>query len=135
MSKIKPLTREQAAVVGAYTGVAIGPVADIHQYAEKAVGYPVLTTHFADESFVSKLRTAIGLKAMEGLDRDQKAVIGAYTGAAIGPLGEIADYAALSLNRPVQADDLGDPDMQDRLRVASRADFLALAYRELEQPE
>lgn len=46
------LTKEQAAIIGAYTGYAAGPFSDIHGYAEKVLGRPVWTHQFpkiADE--------------------------------------------------------------------------------------
>lgn len=32
------LTREQAAIISAYTGVLAGPFSDLHEYAEKKLG-------------------------------------------------------------------------------------------------
>lgn len=37
---MKRLTKEQAAIIGAYTGFSAGPFADIQEYAEKVFGYP-----------------------------------------------------------------------------------------------
>lgn len=41
------LTKEQAAIIGAYTGVTCGPFSDIHEYAERVLGRPVFTHEFA----------------------------------------------------------------------------------------
>lgn len=35
------LTREQAAIIGAYTGYLCGPFDDLRQYAERKLGRPV----------------------------------------------------------------------------------------------
>ncbi len=46
------LTKEQAAIIGAYTGVCAGPFGDVHEYVEKIMGRPVWTHEFpsiADE--------------------------------------------------------------------------------------
>lgn len=50
------LTKEQAAIVGAYTGFAAGPFADIHEYAEKKFGHPLWTHEFGNVEFSEKLR-------------------------------------------------------------------------------
>lgn len=55
---IPKLTKEQAAIIGAYTGIAAGPFSDIHGYAEKVLGRPVWTHEFADNRLSEKLRTA-----------------------------------------------------------------------------
>ena len=52
------LTKEQAAVIGAFTGFAIGPFSDIQEYAERVLGRPIWTHEFASESVVSELREA-----------------------------------------------------------------------------
>ncbi|MFI3902623.1 hypothetical protein [Ochrobactrum sp. S1502_03] len=48
---IPKLTKEQAAIVGAYTGIAAGPFDAIHEYAEKVMGHPVWSHQFGDKSF------------------------------------------------------------------------------------
>lgn len=52
------LTKEQAAIIGAYTGIAVGPFGDIQDYAEKKMGRPILTHEFATRSVWSDLRAA-----------------------------------------------------------------------------
>lgn len=52
------LTKEQAAVIGAYTGFCAGPFADIHEYAERKLGRPLWTHQFADEKLTAELREA-----------------------------------------------------------------------------
>jgi hypothetical protein len=49
------LTREQAAIVSAYTGFLAGPFQDMHEYAEKKAGRPVQTMEFA-YGFAKELR-------------------------------------------------------------------------------
>jgi hypothetical protein len=55
---VAKLTKEQAAIVGAYTGFACGPFGDIHEYAEKVLGRPVWSHEFADEKLVEELKAA-----------------------------------------------------------------------------
>lgn len=40
---MRRLTAEQAAIIGAYTGVLCGPFSDLHEYIEKKLGRPVFT--------------------------------------------------------------------------------------------
>ena len=54
----KRLTREQAAIVGAYTGVSCGPFSDIHSYVEKVLGRPVWTHEMAGEEVMTAVRDA-----------------------------------------------------------------------------
>lgn len=37
------LSKEQAAIIGAFTGVSCGPFSDIHEYVEKILERPVWT--------------------------------------------------------------------------------------------
>lgn len=41
------LTKEQAAIVGAFTGVVAGPFGDVHEYAELKLGRPLFTHELA----------------------------------------------------------------------------------------
>lgn len=54
----KRLTRRQAAIIGAYTGVTAGSFSDIHGYAEKVLGRPVFTHEFASEKVAAELKDA-----------------------------------------------------------------------------
>lgn len=40
---MQKLSRDQAAVIGAYTGILCGPFSDLQAYAEKVMGRPVWT--------------------------------------------------------------------------------------------
>lgn len=50
------LTKEQAAIIGAYTGVLCGPFSDLHEYAERKIGRPIWTHEFANPSLNDELR-------------------------------------------------------------------------------
>jgi hypothetical protein len=52
------LTREQAAIIGAYTGVSCGPFEDVHVYAEKVLDRPIWTRQFANKELMAELRAA-----------------------------------------------------------------------------
>ena len=55
---ITRLTKEQAAIIGAYTGIATGPFSIIHEYAEKVLKRPVWTHQFADPMLIEELQKA-----------------------------------------------------------------------------
>ncbi len=50
------LTKEQAAIIGAYTGFTCGDFSDIQEYAEKKFGCPIFTHQFADKELMEKLK-------------------------------------------------------------------------------
>lgn len=52
------LTRQQAAIIGAYTGVTCGNFGDIQLYADKKLGRPTWTHEFADHAFAEELAAA-----------------------------------------------------------------------------
>lgn len=58
MSDVPRLTREQAAIIGAFTGIAAGPFSDIHGYAERVLGHPIWTHQFADSELMEALKEA-----------------------------------------------------------------------------
>lgn len=41
------LTREQAAIIGAFTGITCGPISDLHEKIEQLMGHPVWTHELA----------------------------------------------------------------------------------------
>lgn len=53
---MEKLTKKQAAIIGAYTGVTAGPFSDLHEYAEKVLGRPIWTHEFADEDVANELK-------------------------------------------------------------------------------
>ena len=42
------LTKEQAAILGAYTGILLGKISDMHEYIEKIMNRPVYTHEMSD---------------------------------------------------------------------------------------
>lgn len=55
---MKRLTREQAAIVGAYTGITAGCFSDIQEYAEKKLGRPIFTHEFGSKELSEELKSA-----------------------------------------------------------------------------
>jgi hypothetical protein len=53
------LTREQAAIIGLYTGVSVGPFEDVHRLAEDLLGRPVFTHELANDNVWEKLKELI----------------------------------------------------------------------------
>ena len=55
---MQKLTKEQAVIISAYTGVLICDFSDMHRAVEKKLGRPVFDHSFAAEHFVIELREA-----------------------------------------------------------------------------
>ena len=53
------LTREQAAIIGAYTGITCGPFEDIQALGDKVMGFPTFTHMYGDRAFVEHLRETV----------------------------------------------------------------------------
>ena len=49
------LTREQAAIIGAYTGILCGPFSDMHAYIEKIMERPVFTAEMASPEVMNEI--------------------------------------------------------------------------------
>lgn len=58
MEKLHRLTKEQAAIVSAFTGYLAGPFSDLQEYAERVLGRPVWTHEFGSKEVAEKLREA-----------------------------------------------------------------------------
>jgi hypothetical protein len=58
MSDVPKLTKEQAAIICAYTGIVCGDIADVRRYAERVLGRPMYTHHFADSAVWAALLIA-----------------------------------------------------------------------------
>lgn len=50
------LTKEQAAIVGAYTGFLCGSFSDMHEYIEKIMGRPIFTHEMGSEKIADEIR-------------------------------------------------------------------------------
>ena len=55
---MRRLTREQAAIIGAYTGIVCGPFADIQKYAERILKRPAGRHEFASQELRAMLKQA-----------------------------------------------------------------------------
>lgn len=52
------MTKDEAAIVSAYTGVMLGKFSDMQQYAERVMGRPLWTHEFASQDVVDELKAA-----------------------------------------------------------------------------
>lgn len=52
------MTREEAVIISAYTGVAMCSFGHIHEYIEKVLGRPVWTHELADPSVCEQIKDA-----------------------------------------------------------------------------
>jgi hypothetical protein len=50
------LTKRQSAIIGAYTGITMGPFSAIHEYAEEKLGRPVWTHEFSNRALMDELQ-------------------------------------------------------------------------------
>ncbi|MDX0897475.1 hypothetical protein CN090_04490 [Sinorhizobium meliloti] len=52
------LTKEQAAIIGAFTGITASNFSVIHEYAERKLGRSIWTHEFASEKLSEELKEA-----------------------------------------------------------------------------
>lgn len=52
------MTKEEAAIVSAYTGILVGNFSDMHAYVENKFERPVWTHEFASKEFFDKVKEA-----------------------------------------------------------------------------
>ena len=69
---VPALTKEQAAILGAFTGILCGPFSDLHRYAEVKLGRAVWTHEFGSEAVSKQLREASREDFMSIVARDAK---------------------------------------------------------------
>ena len=50
------MTKREAAIIGAYTGVLLGKFDDMHSYIEEIMGRPVWTHELANEKTVDAIK-------------------------------------------------------------------------------
>jgi hypothetical protein len=53
------LTREQAAIIGAFTGVSCGPFSDVHKKIEELLDRPVFTHEIANSELWEKVKEKV----------------------------------------------------------------------------
>ena len=52
------MTKKEAAIVSAYTGILIGPFSNMHEYVETKLGRPVWTHELADVKIIKQIKKA-----------------------------------------------------------------------------
>ncbi len=62
---VPKLTKEQAAIVGVYTGFSCGPFQDVHELAEKLLNRPILTHEMAFPEIWDQLREKVKPQFLE----------------------------------------------------------------------
>ena len=55
---MRRLTREQAAIIGAYTGIICGPIGDIQKYAERILKRPIMPGDWSSQELRDTLKEA-----------------------------------------------------------------------------
>ena len=51
-----PLTKEQAVIIMAFTGIACCPFSEFHEYAEQKLGRPIFTHEFGRKEVMEQLK-------------------------------------------------------------------------------
>jgi hypothetical protein len=69
--QVQKLTKEQAAIIGAYTGITCGSFSDIHKLAEKLLERPIFTHEFANKVFNNELKEKVKPLFLELCYEDQ----------------------------------------------------------------
>lgn len=65
------LTKEQAAIIGAFTGILVGNFSDMHQYIEKVMGRSVETMEMTGEGFCKELKEKVKPDLMKIINQDK----------------------------------------------------------------
>ncbi len=50
------MTKREAAIVSAYTGILLGELSDIHTYLKEIMGRPVFAHELGDEKFLKRIK-------------------------------------------------------------------------------
>lgn len=56
---VPKLTREQAAIIGVFTGFSCGPFSGVHEKAEKLLGRPVFTHEMGNPEIWEELKQKV----------------------------------------------------------------------------
>ena len=72
---------------------------------------------------------------MARLSRKDAAIIGAFTGFALGPFEDIQAYGDHLLGEPTWTHQYGSKEFWEKLKELARPDFMALCADRDEQPE
>lgn len=62
---VPKLTKEQAAIIGVYSGISCGPFSDIHELAEKLLDRPIFTHEMAFPEIWDQLREKVKPQFLE----------------------------------------------------------------------
>lgn len=52
------MTKYEAKVISAYTGIMLGSFSDLHEYIEELLGRPVFTHELASKELIGKIKDA-----------------------------------------------------------------------------
>lgn len=64
--------------------------------------------------------------AVDRLDKEQAAIVGAFTGFLASPLDELHEYVQRIMGRPVSTQELGLPAIAKEIKEAARTDFIKI---------
>ena len=52
------MTKREAAIISAYTGIMVGSFSDMHEYVEEIMGRGVFTHEFANKAVIEEIKQA-----------------------------------------------------------------------------
>jgi hypothetical protein len=86
------MTRQEAAIVTAYTGFLIGSFSDMHELAEKVMGVPMMTHEFGDRELMKELKEKVkplfvGIEITDNANKAESALA-----EVVEPAGRIRDW-------------------------------------------
>lgn len=64
------------------------------------------------------------------MDKREAAIVSAYTGYLIGDFNEMHKYIEEIMDRPVWTHELGSKEFAERIKAASRPDFISIKITE-----
>jgi hypothetical protein len=70
---------------------------------------------------------------MSRITKEQAAIIGCFTGTAMGPFSDVHKKAEELFGRPIFTHEFGQPDIWGELKEKVRPEFLAICYEEDEE--
>ena len=129
MNQVPKLSKNEAAIIGLYTGFTCGPFSDIHEKAEVVLGHAIWTHEFASKELMAELKGLVKAEyvhASSGLTKEQAAIIWAYTGVPCGDVTAFLEKASSLLGYEVCTRDLEDIEFWETVKEKVKSEFLAI---------
>lgn len=129
MNQVPKLTKNQAAIIGLYTGFTCGPFSDLHEKAEAALGHAIWTHEFASKELMAELKGLVKpeyVHACSGLTKEQAAIIWAYTRVPCGDVTAFLEKCSSLLGYEVWTQHLESKEFWETVKEKVKSEFLAI---------